>query len=346
MKPQLLAVLSAVFILTSCGDSASEKNTNERTEPSLPFSQVTNSIPLTTAPLADYLIYASDVPAEQVNILRQDLALVDSWDGLMSASESQKLRDLLGLNSVGASDLSLWFKERIKYILQSDLSRYELGLVFGRETEVGLQELGATETGDEGNTGGGNIGTAIYLTTLEEQRSRSNLSYLIIRIDDRWVSVLSPRVGLMRIGPALFDPDYQVNHTNIRALSNSLQRLEVLFHEARHSDGNQASGSVGFAHINCPSDGTIPPELVGVPACDDMANGAYSVGAAVLKSLLHLCERRCTAIEQEVLRAIYLDRISRVTAGTANGSLKLLDPTPETGFNAVNISDFQAFNLR
>lgn len=344
MKSSLLAVFSALIFVMSCGDSASEKNTNDLTEPSLPFTQVTNSFPLTSAPLADYLIYASDVPQEQVNILRQDLAVVDTWDGLMTASESQKLKDLLGLSTVGASDLSLWFKERIKYILQSDLSRYELGLVFGRETQVGLQQLGTTETGDEANTGGGNIGTAIFLTTLEEQQSRSNLSYLIIRINDSWVSVLSPRVGLMRIGPALFDPDYQVNHTNIRTLSNSLQRLEVLFHEARHSDGNQASGSVGFAHINCPNDGTIPAELVGVPACDDMANGAYSVGAAVLKPLLHLCERRCTATEQEVLKAIYLDRISRVTAGT--GLLKLLDPTPETGFNAVNISDFQAFNLR
>ncbi|MBC7532119.1 MAG: hypothetical protein H7318_11105 [Oligoflexus sp.] len=345
MNVRSILALGALLFSVSCG-SSSESPQGDATTPTLPFTEVASPISLTSSPLADFLIYSNDVPASQVAILKQDLAVIDTWDGLMTATESQSLKGLLKLSAVTPNNLSLWFKERIKYILQADLSKYQLGLVFASENEVGLQELGSTDTQDEANTGGGNIGTAIYLTTLEEQRSRSNLSYLIIRINDKWVPVLSPRVGLMRIGPALFDPDYQVNHTNIHALSNSLQRLEVLFHEARHSDGNQKTSSVGFPHVICPSDGTIPDNLVGIPACDDSSNGAYSVGAAILKSLLHICERRCSITEQEVLKSIYLDRISRVTTGSATNPLKLLDPAPETGFNAVNIGDFQAFNLR
>lgn len=343
MHARSLIAFVVLLLSVSCGRS-SDSPQGDATPPPLPFTEVATSLPLTSTPLSDSLIYASDIPADQVATLRQDLAVIDTWDGLMTASESQKLKDLLGLTQATPADLKLWFKVRMTYVLQSDLTRYQLGLVFGPDSEVGLQEFGSDDSLDEGNTGAGNIGTAIYLSTLEEQKSRSTLSYLIIRINDKWVPVLSPRVGLMRIGPALFDPDYQVNHDSIHALSNSLQRLEVLFHEARHSDGNQGAGSVGFPHINCPNDGTIPDELVGVPACDDSSNGAYSVGAAVLKPLMHLCERRCSLVEQEILKSIYLDRLSRVIGGS--GPLKLLDPLPETGFNALNISDFRAFNLR
>ena len=343
MKALPFLVFSAFLASISCGDAGTTQDENSVTPP-LPFSEVAVDLPLTSGPLADYLIFANDVPRDQVMTLRQDLSVIDAWDGTMSTGESQRLKDLLEIASTTPTDLGIWFKTRMKYILQNDLTKYQLGLVFASQNQIGLQTLGNDDNQDDANTGGGNIGTAIYETTLTEKRNRDSLSYIIVRINDKWVPVLSPDVGLMRIGPALFDPDFQVNHSSIRALSNSLQRLEVLFHEARHSDGNEAAGSLGFSHVNCPDDGTVPSELVGVPACDDTGNGAYSVGAAVLKPLMHLCERRCSIPEQEILKSIYIDRISRVIPSGPN--LKLLDPKPETGFNSVNISDFQAFTLR
>ncbi len=343
MKAHFFLMFSAFLLSVACGDAGTAEK-EKIVQPPLPFSEVATGLPLTSGPLSDYLTFSRDIAADQIATLRQDLKLIDTWDGKMTLAESQKLKDLLELRTVNPVEIGLWFKARMKYILRSDLARYQLGLVFASQNQVGLQELGIREKTDEFNTGGGNIGTAIYQTTLDEQSTRRSLAYLIIRINDKWVPILSPRVGLMRIGPALFDPDFQVNHVNLRALSNSLQRLEVLFHEARHSDGNQASGSLGFSHIICPDDGTVAPELVGVPACDNSSNGAYSVGAALLKSLLHLCEKQCSPTEREILNSIYLDRISRIAV--KGGGLKVLDPNAETGFNSIDISDFQAIQLR
>lgn len=344
-KTLLLFAFGLGGSLLGCG-SESKSVDEESVAPPVPFSQTTGPLLLTDAPLAEHLIFANDVPASQVNILKTDLRLIDTWDGLMTPTQRAKLESLLGTGVSTPDQLARWFKTRIRYILRADLATYQLGLVYGRDRRVGLQEMGPTDNEtDEANTGGGNIGTAIYLTTLEEQRVRSNLSYIMILINNVWVPVLSPQTGLMRIGPALFDPMFQINHTNIRAQSNSLQRLEVLYHEARHSDGNTASGSTGFPHVVCPNDGSIPKELVGIPACDDSTNGAYAVGAAVLDPLIAQCRRtaRCSDAELKGLEAIKLDRLSRVIR---QGTLKTLDPRAETGFNALNISDFGAFNLR
>lgn len=343
----LLSIFALAFS-AACGPET-QTETLEPATPLVPFSEVAQpSIPLTSESLSDHLVFASDVPQTQIDTLKADLGIIDSyWDGLMSDSQRAKLEDLLGAGNSTPAQLSLWFKSRMKYILRADLATYQLGLVYGKEGRVGLQELGPTDNAtDESNTGGGNIGTAIYLTTLDEQRVRSELSYIILLINDEWVPILSPRAGVMRIGPALFNPQFQVNSKQIRAFSNSVQRIEVLFHEARHSDGNSRNGSLGFPHVECPDNGQIPSELVGIPACDDTSNGAYSVGAAVLDPLASYCTRnaRCTNAETSALQAIKLDRLSRVIR--SGQTLKTLDPSPETGFNALNISDFGAFNLR
>ncbi|MES2746280.1 MAG: hypothetical protein V4655_12690 [Bdellovibrionota bacterium] len=347
MKTHGILFFALWSLLTACGSETKTSEGPQFVTPPLPFSRTLTTLPLTDGPLAEHLIFARDVPGAQVDTLKSDLRIIDNWDGLMSATQQTTLEELLGDGVSTPESLSLWFKERIRYILRADLATYQLGLVYGKEGQVGLQELGPGENAEEEvNTGGGNIGTAIYLTTLDEQRVRGTLSYIVVLINDQWIPVLSPRAGLMRIGPALFDPNYQVNHTNVRAYSNSLQRIEVLFHEARHSDGNSSGGSTGFPHVVCPSGSLVPPELIGVPACDNTANGAYSVGAAVLDPLIDLCLRnaRCSDAELKGLEAIRLDRLSRVIRSTA--TLKKLDPSPETGFNALNISDFRAFNLR
>ena len=343
----ILSYVLALTALLGCGTETTTENPSYVVPP-IPFTQVADSpLPLLDGSAADHLVFASDVPLPQVDILRDDLRLLDNWDGLMTPSQEGALESLLGAGVSSPSQLSFWFKNRIKYILRADLATYQLGLVFGQNRRVGLQDLGPGDnTTDESNTGGGNIGTAIYLTTLDEQKVRSELSYIIVLINDQWVPVLSPRTGLMRIGPALFNLSFQVNQSNLGAFSNSLQRLEVLFHEARHSDGNSAKGSVGFPHVECPNNGQIPSELVGIPACDDSSNGAYSVGAAVLGPLTSFCRRelRCSDAELMALQSIRIDRLSRVMRkGT---SLKSLDPSPETGFNALNIGEFGAFNLR
>lgn len=339
--------INFLALMFGCG-SQNESDGIEDATPRLPFSQtVSNSSALTNGPLENHFVFASDVPTQQVLTFKSDLRLLDNWDGILSDSQVQNLEGILGAGNRSPSDLTLWLKSRVKYILSPNDSSYQLGLVYGQDKSVGLQNLGeAEDVGDESNTGGTNIGTAIYSTIVDEKKVRPTLSYAIILINNQWVSITSPRVGIMRIGPAYFSEQYQLNTANVRAAVNSLHRLEILFHEARHSDGNLSNGSLGFEHVKCPSDGSVALEFAGVFACDDTSNGAYTAGGVILDALTTYCMRtaRCSLVEGSILQAIKLDRLSRVIR--TNQTLKTLDPTPETGFNALNISEFGAFNLR
>lgn len=56
-----------------------------------------------------------------------------------------------------------------------------------------------------------------------------------------------------------------------------VERMLVLVHEARHSEGD------GFPHVRCPEDD--PPVLAGKLACDDRADGSYAYQVALLRAL-------------------------------------------------------------
>lgn len=343
----LLSILLSTLLVSGCGSSTDELSP-ETVTPPLPFSQVAAlTLPLRDVPMAEHIVFANDVPSLQQSALLADLKVIETWDGLLSENQKAKIQSLFEVPTVSGSELSYWFQSRIKYIVGANSANYTIGLVYGPDQRVGLQELATEESEEEAKfTGGVNVGSALYLTALEEKASRPNLSYIVMLVNDQWVPVLSPRVGIMGIGQALFNTSFPVNPVNQRAVSNSIKRLAVLYHEARHSDGNSGSGSTGFPHVVCPNSRLIPSEFIGVPACDDMSNGAYSVGAAIIDPLIASCERtrRCNDVEVSVLNAIRADYLSRVVR--EESLVKTLDPAPETGFNALNMSDFGAFNLR
>lgn len=345
MKHHLRLACLALFFLAACGESTNDDSTEIIPAP-VPFSEVAPSgaSALTDGSLVQHIVFADDIPNRQRELLRNDLSIIDNWDGTIKDDAAERMKSLLGLTNADREELSFWLKQRLKYFVRDDLSRYNLGLIFPGMKQVGLQILGDAGKKEEENTGASNIGTALYMQTLLERESRPELAYLILQVNEAWVPVLSPRAGIMRIGPALFNPLFQVNGADLKAISNSLQTIEVLFHEARHSDGNQGSGSLGFPHVNCPNSSRIPRELRGQPACDDALNGAYSVGAAVLRGLWSLCNRNCIEKEIVILQSIYLDRLSRLVVDESDG--EALDSSEEPGFNEIDFSAYQAFRLR
>ncbi|RZA20523.1 MAG: hypothetical protein EOP10_18065, partial [Proteobacteria bacterium] len=190
MKAHGILFFALWSLLTACGSETKSSEQPQFVTPPVPFSRTDSSLPLTGGPLSEHLVFARDVPAAQVDTLKSDLRIIDNWDGLLTSNQQATFEDLLGYGVSTPESLSLWFQERIRYILRADLATYQLGLVYGREAQVGLQELGPGENAEEEvNTGGGNIGTAIYLTTLEEQRVRGTLSYIVVLINDQWIPI-------------------------------------------------------------------------------------------------------------------------------------------------------------
>jgi hypothetical protein len=120
------------------------------------------------------------------------------------------------------------------------------------------------------------------------------------------VPVTTPRVGIFKIGSALFDPLIpNLKSGGLASVANSLARLKTYFHEARHSDGN--GSSLVFAHAVCPEG----HDYAGYNACDKNLNGPYSVGALFLSATINSCSD-CSKAEKEALRVLQADSFSRV----------------------------------
>jgi hypothetical protein len=83
-----------------------------------------------------------------------------------------------------------------------------------------------------------------------------------------------------------------------------LMRVEVLFHEARHTEKER------WSHVNCPvpfldEDGSDMKgevtgiKLEGLPACDTHALGAYGLGSVMLRNIALYCENCSEKIKMD-----------------------------------------------
>jgi hypothetical protein len=119
------------------------------------------------------------------------------------------------------------------------------------------------------------------------------------------IYVESPRAGLVQIGEGLFAQGFHVRPTIANHPANSVKRMGVFFHEARHSDG---SGSrVIFPHEECP----LGHDYAGLIACDRVGNGSYMIGALAIRQLAKNC-KSCNGSDQLSLDLTISDSFNRV----------------------------------
>jgi hypothetical protein len=145
-----------------------------------------------------------------------------------------------------------------------------------------------------------NLGAEIYMTA---KASGSLLGLQVPGIGV--VPVTSPRTGVIQIGSGMFQLNPGVAGLDSSSPALALFRLMVLFHEARHSDGN--GRSVGFVHAFCP----LGHDYEGSASCDLALNGAYALGAKVIRNLAASCPN-CSTAERESLKLQALDSFSRL----------------------------------
>jgi hypothetical protein len=247
-----------------------------------------------------------------------------------------------------AQDALRFMGERINYMVpqQDDLlKRLRLGP---------FPIPGANDSSDDGSSVNDpravvmalNIGTALWFVQLAN-KSPFTLNF---KIGDTSVPLTSPRVGLVELGPG-----YTMTQTPGGTQITAVIRSETLVHEARHSDctGGLAQSDLdlinagqmpqnhecGHLHINCPEG----HPLAGLPACDDLPWGAYTIGALYAKELALSCQN-CTAVERAQAVADAADSFSRVTvlADMLNG--KYGDPdmssSDQVRANDPNVQQF------
>jgi hypothetical protein len=257
----------------------------------------------------------SSVPVDQSNRIEQDIQAMKKMSFAQSDPELLKLMELTDATPNLTPDTLLnWMEARVHFFvdenfdLKTAVSLAQKNYAFPNPG-VFPDETSPDETSDEDVSSGGdtiqvmtNIGAGIYESskTLKDL-VQINLPGIAV------VPVTSPRIGLVRLGSGLFSQLYDDPSLSIDSKPYIAYRLSVLFHEARHSDGN--GKSLGFFHAICPS-GTF----AGKAACDRNLNGPYQIQAKFLLSLISSCTD-CSDGDTQAMQLIEADSASRQIRG-------------------------------
>ena len=256
-------------------------------------------------------IFSSGVSSDQADLLKLDLKRLPQ---LAVSTVDADAQSLFETSKISGLRLKAWLADRVQYVVGEDFDIESHISVVRPYLYSNSRQLPVLETPSADNPTNGNakvvmsnIGTAVYLAGKMSPVKVGPLSVLLgLRLDnDQVVAMTSPRVGVLQIGEGLFMQRFLVNRDDPNAISNSLERLSTLFHEARHSDGN--GKSVGFTHAVCPAGHAF----AGYNACDRNTNGAYTVGAVSLRNMATNCTQ-CSVAEKEILKVRYLDSFDRV----------------------------------
>lgn len=192
------------------------------------------------------------VNSAQYKILSNDLAFLKNLN--LKGQVSEQLRNLLRLPNMEGSTLLAWLEERLKIILSDNF-------LIKKEKEEEDEKILAF-----------NFGAHVFRIAKAQKDHRPAARVPGIGL----VNIDSPRAGLVQFLPSFFTP----NDFRRLQFNDKIKRLGVLFHEARHSDGN--GENLGFPHIHCPKKEATKKSIL---QCDTSTNGPNAVQALFLRSV-------------------------------------------------------------
>lgn len=294
-----VALVMTVFlgILPSCGShSTSDK------EPDMQPS-------ITIDPVPNQIQYETYVPQERKEALNEAISFIYKFPLSQQEYSSTKLMRIMKISDVNPGTLQNWLEKRVHIIIDDDNS-YDSRKSFA-DTPVKYPEPDEFPTFFETKSFSkddsepqlvmSNVGASYYF---DGKKKKQLVKVRVQGVGE--VPIISPRVGILQIGPGLF-PDFGRRVQNIVLAA---MRAETLFHEARHSDGHGKTAA--FGHSKCPSG----HDYAGYYACDVAKNGPYTIGAELIKGLLESCQYTCTELTKSVLKVLYYDNLDRVLSSS------------------------------
>lgn len=251
--------------------------------------------------------FDASVPSDHRAAIYDDLTMLQgsSFDGYAASLRQQALQ-VMGTDDLAGPTLSRWFLERVRLMLGESFDWKQKSVQLSSVTNSPFLD-------EEPRTNATvtvmfNLGAHLYL-----EAARSGL-YYGVQTESGFYQVTTPRVGLVQIGQGMFS-DNQISGSPRESQPNRFLRLAVMFHEARHSDGNNADA--GFPHAKCTS-GSYANRY----ACEGYSNGPYAVQAYAAAVFALSCTQ-CTQSEYQTMLAFIGDYASRLQPDA-----RYADPTP------------------
>lgn len=260
---------------------------------------------------ASEINYSFNLSNEKRDSLISDFKVLETIN--FNKHPNNELNRILKIESLTSESLSKWITTRVNYIVEEDFNKNDED-IFVKEEKLNQEQFNYSKSAVFMT----NYGAAVFAAA---QKAKVQTGLYFINQENQRSEILihSPRVGLLKVGPALFNEEYLISEEK-NSFIDSLNRLSIIAHEARHSDGN--GSSLGFKHTKCPAG----HYLQGALACDNATNGSYAISSLLLKELTRSCQEKCTTSEKQALLMIVLDNASRVIR--KGDTINDLDDTP------------------
>lgn len=294
---------------------------------------------LITGALAQDFTLSSAIKKDQKNQIERDIDVLNNFLFIPNSNTPETLK-VLDLETLSAQNARAWLEERVKYIIEESAFS-KVKTLFRRASYVEREnalypeaqtkpfslnnaETEIAPTEKETKIVMTNVSADLYVQGKKEERVYGiNINRGLIKRPIK-IAINSPRAGVIQIGAGLFERDFTINNQDQNSIANSIWRLSVLFHEARHSDGH--GESLAFIHAICPKG----HDYAGLPACDESLNGAYAVGANMMIEMMKSCKEGCTLRDKEIMKLIIIDNKLRILPKTHRDTPpQSWDATPE-----------------
>ena len=241
----------------------------------------------------DEIIFSKKIPRADVRTLKNDFKVFENF--FFYKQPKEQSLEVFGLPYFDNQELSYWLRQRIHYIVHpSTLS--ELDIRFALDDLIQVSSPQAMMS---------NLGTFLYLEGLKRGRSFELTVKRGIFRKNHQVVITSPKAGVIQLEEGLLKRPSILSPVDKNSLVNSLDRMAILFHEAKHSEG--VGPNAGHLHISCPQG----HDYEGFYACDKNSQGAYGVGAQMLLEFIRNCDQ-CSLADIERLKLRYLDSLNRI----------------------------------
>ncbi|MEM4258071.1 MAG: hypothetical protein QXL17_02825 [Candidatus Thermoplasmatota archaeon] len=265
----------------------------------------------------DDIQVSSSISDEQLKILKHDINFLMTY--IDPKKQVKFLNIITETNKVTSEVLFKWLHTRIKILIHgSQLEDKKISFVVVNENAVATnptlpfneqipsedQQTKLHSHEKESKLMAFNLGTLVYQT--------GKLSNIIlgIKINNTVYPANSPRVGVIILNEDFFNNNPFPQDVAWDSRIRTIYRIALLFHEARHSDGN--GETLGFMHAVCPT-----KDL----SCDRNINGPNMIAAAITKFLSENCTN-CTTNEKDNLEKLIALFLSKIIISTPLSELE------------------------
>ena len=275
-------------------------------------------------PNSKAIVFDKSVPLAHQRTVEDDLEnLCRQIDYNLETEKARAAREVVKrmfeIEEVNCIQLRDWLEERIKLIVYfTTLEELNARIIFQRSNK--LKELslfgriGKKFSGFMGRltinyifnfkAQSANLGKIIYnISQLPEERERyvdpfqdsdNYFRYRGANGDEGLIPVVTPGVGIILLMKNFFYHRSFPNPATVNSVANSILRISLLIHEARHGDGHGDNAT--FSHVSCfgGSDQSAL-KFFARGNCDNVLNGAFGLQAAFLDYAIlacHSCSER------------------------------------------------------